>query len=77
MLTKTKCLHIIRILSVHTLLSDVKNSGLCDGTHFIPAHWRQRQADLCKFKANLASRARSRPVRVLSLCLKMKNRKGP
>lgn len=69
----------------HTLLSDVdiltlqfKSSGLGVMAHTFSRHagGRGRQI-LCKSKANLVYIAQSRPVRLLNLCLKTKNRKGP
>lgn len=68
----------------HTLLSDVdiltlqfKNSGLGVMAHTFSRHagGRGRQI-LCKSKANLVYIARSRPVRLLNLCLKTKKQKG-
>ena len=32
----------------------------------VPAHWRQRQVDLCEFKVSLVNSVRSRTVRVVT-----------
>jgi hypothetical protein len=54
---------------VHAQIYKLKNNQAWWPTHLIPALMRQRQADLCEFKASLIYRLNSRTAKAEKLCL--------